>query len=33
VLSQGIVSGANNGTMRPGVDWASKNEYQENSWE
>jgi hypothetical protein len=33
VLSLGILSEANEGTMYPGVDSASKNEYQENSWE
>ena len=31
--SLGIFSGATDGTMCPGVDTASKNEYQENSWE
>jgi hypothetical protein len=29
----GIFSEATDGTMCPGVDTASKNEYQENSWE
>jgi hypothetical protein len=33
VVSLGIFSEANDGTMCPGVDSASKNEYQENSWE
>jgi hypothetical protein len=33
VVSLGIFSEANNGTMCPGVDSASKYEYQENSWE
>jgi hypothetical protein len=33
VVSLGILCEANNGTMCPGVDSASKNEYQENSWE
>jgi hypothetical protein len=33
VLSLGIFSEANNGTMCPGVDSASKYEYQEISWE
>jgi hypothetical protein len=28
-----IFSEATDGTMCPGVDSASKNEYQENSWE
>jgi hypothetical protein len=28
----GIFSEATDGTMCPGVDSASKNEYQENSW-
>jgi hypothetical protein len=32
VVSLGIFSEANDGTMCPGVDSASKNEYQENSW-
>jgi hypothetical protein len=32
VVSLGIFSEATNGTMCPGVDWASKNERQENSW-
>ena len=31
--SLGIFSEATDGTMCPGVDSASKNEYQENSWE
>jgi hypothetical protein len=33
VVSLGIFSEANDGTMCPGVDLASENEYQENSWE
>jgi hypothetical protein len=33
VLSLGIFSEANDGTMCPGVDSASKYEYQENSWD
>jgi hypothetical protein len=33
VMSLGIFSEATDGTMCPGVDSASKNEYQENSWE
>jgi hypothetical protein len=32
-VSLGIFSEVTDGTMRPGVDSASKNEYQENSWE
>jgi hypothetical protein len=32
VASLGIFSEATDGTMCPGVDSASKNEYQENSW-
>jgi hypothetical protein len=28
-----VFSEATDGTMCPGVDSASKNEYQENSWE
>ena len=32
VVSLGIFSEANDGTMCPGVDSASKYEYQENSW-
>jgi hypothetical protein len=32
-VSLGILSEANDGTMCPGVDSASKYEYQENSWE
>jgi hypothetical protein len=32
VMSLGIFSEATDGTMCPGVDSASKNEYQENSW-
>jgi hypothetical protein len=32
VVSLGIFSEATDGTMCPGVDSASKNEYQENSW-
>jgi hypothetical protein len=32
VVSLGIFSVATDGTMCPGVDSASKNEYQENSW-
>jgi hypothetical protein len=31
-VSLGIFSEATDGTMCPGVDSASKNEYQENSW-
>jgi hypothetical protein len=33
VVSLRIFSEANDGTMCPGVDSASKNEYQENFWE
>jgi hypothetical protein len=33
VVSLETFSEANDGTMCPGVDSASKNEYQENSWE
>jgi hypothetical protein len=33
VVSLGIFSEATDGTMCPVVDSASKNEYQENSWE
>jgi hypothetical protein len=33
VVSLGIFSEATDGTMCPAVDSASKNEYQENSWE
>jgi hypothetical protein len=33
VVSLGIFSVATDGTMCPGVDSASKYEYQENSWE
>jgi hypothetical protein len=33
VVSLGIFSEATDGTMCPGVDSASRNEYQENSWE
>jgi hypothetical protein len=33
VVSLGILSEATDGTMCPAVDSASKNEYQENSWE
>ena len=33
VVSLGIFYVATDGTMCPGVDSASKNEYQENSWE
>ena len=33
VVLLGIVSEATDGTMCPGVDSSSKNEYQENSWE
>jgi hypothetical protein len=29
---RGFFSEASDGTIRPGVDSASKNEYQENSW-
>jgi hypothetical protein len=32
VVSVGIFSESTDGTMCPGVDSASKNEYQENSW-
>jgi hypothetical protein len=32
VVSLGIFSVATDGTMCPGVDSASKNEYEENSW-
>jgi hypothetical protein len=32
VVSLGIFSVAADGTICPGVDSASKNEYQENSW-
>jgi hypothetical protein len=32
VVSLGIFSEAADGTMCPGVDSTSKNEYQENSW-
>ena len=32
VVSLGIFFEATDGTMCPGVDSASKNEYQENSW-
>jgi hypothetical protein len=32
VVSLGIFSEATDETMCPGVDSASKNEYQENSW-
>jgi hypothetical protein len=32
VVSLGIFSEAADGIMCPGVDSASKNEYQENSW-
>jgi hypothetical protein len=32
-LPWGFFSEANDGTMCPGVDSASKNEYQKNSWE
>jgi hypothetical protein len=32
MVSLGIFSEATDGTMCPGVDSASKNEYQENSW-
>jgi hypothetical protein len=33
VVLLGIFSEATDGTMCPGVDSASENEYQENSWE
>jgi hypothetical protein len=33
VVSLGIFSEATDGTMCPGVDSASKYEYQENAWE
>jgi hypothetical protein len=33
VVSLGIFSEATEGTVCPGVDSASKYEYQENSWE
>jgi hypothetical protein len=33
VVSLGIFSEATDAAMCPGVDSASKNEYQENSWE
>jgi hypothetical protein len=32
VVSLGILSVATDGTMCPGVDLATKHEYQENSW-
>jgi hypothetical protein len=32
VVSLGIFSEATDGTMCPGVDSVSKNEYEENSW-
>jgi hypothetical protein len=32
MVSLGIFSDATDGTLCPGVDSASENEYQENSW-